>query len=148
MYNVLYCPISVFCGPCSSSGKALGYGLDGPGSIPGVGVVEIFLYSFLSRLVLRSIQPPIKWVAGAFPRDKRRPSIGLATSAMAVYMWTLASKSSVGIHGLNWGYFYNCILWPIMRIKYWNYLKFIDKIIKIKSSQLASVQTAPSSGAN
>ena len=25
------------CGPGSSSGKALSYGLDGPGSIPGVG---------------------------------------------------------------------------------------------------------------
>ena len=48
------------CGPGSSSGKALGYGLDGPGSIPGVGGVEIFLRSFVSRLVLRSTQPPIK----------------------------------------------------------------------------------------
>ena len=47
-------------GPGSSSGKALGYGLDGPGSIPGVGGVEIFLCSFVSRLVLRSTQPPIK----------------------------------------------------------------------------------------
>ena len=26
-----------FCGPGGSSGKALGYRLDGPGSIPGVG---------------------------------------------------------------------------------------------------------------
>ena len=32
--------------------KALGFGLDGPGSIPGVGKVEIFLHSVLSRLVL------------------------------------------------------------------------------------------------
>ena len=29
-------------GTCSSSGKALGYGLNGPGSIPAVGGVEIF----------------------------------------------------------------------------------------------------------
>ena len=29
-------------GSCGSCGKALGYGLDGPGSIPGVGGVEIF----------------------------------------------------------------------------------------------------------
>ena len=29
-------------GPDNSSGKALGYGLDGPGSIPGVGGIEIF----------------------------------------------------------------------------------------------------------
>ena len=35
----------------SSSGKALGYGLDGPGSFPGGGGVEIFLHS-VSRLVL------------------------------------------------------------------------------------------------
>ena len=35
-------------GPGSSSGKALVYGLDGPGSIPGVGEVEIFLHSFVS----------------------------------------------------------------------------------------------------
>ena len=33
---------------------------DGPGSIPGVGVVEIFLHSFMSRLALGSTQPPIK----------------------------------------------------------------------------------------
>ena len=38
----------------------LGYGLDGPGSISGVGEVEIFLYSFVSRLALGSTQPPIK----------------------------------------------------------------------------------------
>ena len=37
--------------PGSSSGKELGYGLDSPGSIPGVGGVEIFLHSFVSRLV-------------------------------------------------------------------------------------------------
>ena len=45
----------------SSSGKALGYRLDGPGSIPGGGGVVIFLYSFVSRLVLGSSQPPVKW---------------------------------------------------------------------------------------
>ena len=44
----------------SSSAKALGYGLDGLGLMPGVGGVEIFLHSFMSRLVLKSIQPPIK----------------------------------------------------------------------------------------
>ena len=47
-------------GPGSSSDKALGYGLDGPGSSPGVGGVENFLRSFVSRLVLTSTQPPIK----------------------------------------------------------------------------------------
>ena len=29
-------------GSCGSSGNVLGYRLDGPGSIPGVGGVEIF----------------------------------------------------------------------------------------------------------
>ena len=58
--------IVIHCGPGSSNGKALDYGLDGPGSIPGVGGVEISLRSFVSRLVLRSTQPPIKWVPGAF----------------------------------------------------------------------------------
>ena len=47
-------------GPGGSSGKVLGYGLDGPGLILGVGGVEIFLHSFVSRLALGSTQPPIK----------------------------------------------------------------------------------------
>ena len=47
-------------GPGSSSGKAFGCGLDGPGSIQSVGGVEIYLRSFMSRLVLGSTQPPIK----------------------------------------------------------------------------------------
>ena len=47
-------------GPGSSRGKALGYGLDGPDSITGGGGMEIFLHSFVSRLVLESTQPPIK----------------------------------------------------------------------------------------
>ena len=46
-------------GPGSSSDKALDYELDGPGSIPGVGGVEIFLHSMF-RLALESTQPPIK----------------------------------------------------------------------------------------
>ena len=40
-------------GPSGLSGKALGYSLGGPDSIPGVGGVENFLHS-VSRLVLRS----------------------------------------------------------------------------------------------
>ena len=32
--------------------------------------VEIFLHSFVSRLVLWSTQPPIKWVPGTFPGGK------------------------------------------------------------------------------
>ena len=53
-------------GPGGASGKALRYGLDGPGSIPGAGGMEIFLHSFVSRLVLGSTQPPIKSVPGNF----------------------------------------------------------------------------------
>ena len=56
----IYTDYVIVSGPGGSSGKALGYGLDGPGSIPGVGGVEIFLRSFVSRLVLRSTQPAIK----------------------------------------------------------------------------------------
>ena len=58
------------CGSGSSSGKAYGYGMDGPGSIPGVKGVEIFLRSFMSRLVLGSTQPPIKLIPGAFPGEE------------------------------------------------------------------------------
>ena len=61
---------SSVCGPSGSSGKALGYRLDGPGSIPGVGGMEIFLHSFVSRLALVSTQHPIKWVPGNFPGGK------------------------------------------------------------------------------
>ena len=47
------------CGLESSSCKAIDFGLTGPGSIPGVGEVKIFLHSFVTRLVVY-IQPPIK----------------------------------------------------------------------------------------
>ena len=47
-------------GPGSRSGKALDYGLDGP----GVGGVEIFLHSFMSKLILGSTQPPINEYRG------------------------------------------------------------------------------------
>ena len=46
-------------GQVAQAARALDYGLDSPGSIPGVGGVEIFLHSFVSRLVLGSTQPPI-----------------------------------------------------------------------------------------
>ena len=49
----LRCSYTPCGGPGGSSGKALSYGLGGPG-------VEIFLRSFVSRLVLGSTQPPIK----------------------------------------------------------------------------------------
>ena len=59
-------PVWDFGGPCGSNGKALGYALDGPGSIPAVGGVEIFLHFFVSRLVLASTELPTKWVPEAF----------------------------------------------------------------------------------
>ena len=48
----------------SPSGRVLGYRLDGPGSNPGGGGTEIFLQSFLPRLVLGSSQLPIKMSTG------------------------------------------------------------------------------------
>ena len=80
------------CGPGSSSGKALDYGLDGY----GVGGVEIFLQSFVSRLVLGCTQPPIKLVPGLSPEVKAtecRTSHPTSPYAMAVRMWALASTS-------------------------------------------------------
>ena len=56
--NLFY--LFILGGPGGSSGKALSCGLDGPGSLPGVGGLEIFLHSFVSRLALGSTQPPIK----------------------------------------------------------------------------------------
>ena len=91
------------CGPVSSSGKMLDYGLDSQSSTPGVRGVEIFLHSFVSRLVLGSTQPPMKWVPGAFSGVKAAKIIGLATlplcSAVAVNMWTLASTSPMACNG-------------------------------------------------
>ena len=57
---ITFLKCTIDSGPGGSSGKALGYGLDGPSSIPGVGGVEIFLHSFVSRLALGSTEPPIK----------------------------------------------------------------------------------------
>ena len=79
----------------------LDYELDGQGSITGIGEVEIFLHSFVSRLVLKYTQPPIKCVFS--PGVK---AVGFKTnhpplpSAVTVYTWTLASTSSVGLHGV------------------------------------------------
>ena len=87
----------------SSSGKALVCVLGGPGSIPGVGGVEIFLQSFVSRL--GSTQTPVKMSTGGSPRGQRRPSVGLTTlplpNAVAVYLWTLASTSSWAFMACN-----------------------------------------------
>ena len=57
---MLYYIILLYCGPGGLSGKALGYGLDGPGFMTGFGGVEILLHSFVSKLVMGSTQPPRK----------------------------------------------------------------------------------------
>ena len=61
---IIWWDFMIFCclqeGPGSSSGKVLDYKLDGPGSILGVGGVEIF-FTPLSRLALESTNPPIKY---------------------------------------------------------------------------------------
>ena len=62
----LYTALTVLGGPGGLSGKALDYGLGGP----GVGGVEIFLYSFMPRLALGSTQPPIKLVPWNFSGGK------------------------------------------------------------------------------
>ena len=61
IHKIFRIPMTTFCidGPGSSSGKSLGYRLNDPGSIPGVGGVEIFLHSLVSRLGLEFTQPPI-----------------------------------------------------------------------------------------
>ena len=53
-------------GQITQAESLLVMGLDGPSSIPGVGKVKIFLHSFVSKLVVGSTQPPIKWVPWAF----------------------------------------------------------------------------------
>ena len=53
-------PITLRSEAGSSSGKVLGYWLYGPGSIPDDGRVQIFLHSFVFRLILGSAQPLVK----------------------------------------------------------------------------------------
>ena len=45
---------------CRFNSNYLDYGLGGSGFIPGVGSFDIFLHSFVPKLVLGSTQPPIK----------------------------------------------------------------------------------------
>ena len=83
---------------------SLGYVLDGPGSIPSAGGGGDFssLLHVQTGSVVHSTSYKIS--TGEFPRGYRRPSVWLATlphpSAVAVNMWTLASTSPVGLHGL------------------------------------------------
>ena len=68
-FTLKFMPLIKKCGPCTPSGKELGYGLDDSGSNPDVGGVE-----FSSLLPVQtgpgSTQPRIKWVSGAFPEGK------------------------------------------------------------------------------
>ena len=57
-------------GQVSQAARRLATELDGPGPIPSVGEVEIFLRSFMSTLILGSTQPPIKLVPGDFSGGK------------------------------------------------------------------------------
>ena len=93
-------------GPGTSSDKELGNGLYGLGSIPSVGGVEIFLYSFVSRLVLGSTQSPIKMSTGGSPRGKGGRAQGqpylFLVRCLCNCMWILASTSPcafVALHG-------------------------------------------------
>jgi hypothetical protein len=52
----------------SSVGIAMGYGLEGQGSIPDRR--KILLFSIASRLALGTTQSSIQWVPGYFPRGK------------------------------------------------------------------------------
>ena len=56
------------CGPGSSSGKALGYGLDGSGSIPGVGGGGNFSSLFLVQTGPEVHSASYKMSTGGFPR--------------------------------------------------------------------------------
>jgi hypothetical protein len=47
----------------SSVGIAMGYGIDGWGSIPGRGN-RLFLFSTASKRALGYTQPPVQWVSG------------------------------------------------------------------------------------
>ena len=90
-----------FRGPGNSSGKALDYGLDGPGSIPGVRGGGDF--SSLLRVQTGPGVHPASYkmsTEGFFSGVKAAERRTSHPSAVAVYMWTLASTSPVGLHGL------------------------------------------------
>jgi hypothetical protein len=52
-------------------GIAMGYRLDGPGSILGRG--KIFLFSIASRPALGATQPPVQWIPGSLSPGVQRP---------------------------------------------------------------------------
>ena len=70
---------TIWCGSGSSVSIATDYGLDGPGSNPGVD--EIFRPS---RPALGPTQPPVKWVPGLSPRVKCGRGVLLTTHPLLV----------------------------------------------------------------
>ena len=90
-----------------------------------------FLHSFVSRLLLGSTQPTIKWVPGW-----RRPSVGLAIllfPSVYIGMCTLISTSPVGLMGIPFTVVFLCenVQLALMVSPHiatvWHNVQFVDK---------------------
>ena len=123
-YSIIWIKLNNFgspCGPGSSSSKALGYGQDGPGSIPVIRGMEIFFAFSCQNWSWGPTQPPTKCVPEAFPGIKAAPSVGLAAlplpSAVAYYIhphppWAfMAWNENIFTFTLGVQYFVEKCLW-------------------------------------